>query len=267
VQQNATAASRAVSIPAQAVAEQPASVRAADTDAQDMPPGWREPANDSYGDTVATRPESDRARAAETISLTQRRRRQRQLLLGALAVLPIILVGWFVARSASAPDAKLSSSAAEQLAVPAAAGPSEPIEPALSTQPAPTMPDGLAPPSAAPAVSSPTRSSKRSARDSTASQPKAAPASPSALELSQAAQHELIQGHLAAAADLYARATRVDSRNEAAWRGLGLANERLGRTAEAIRALRRAIQLSPNGQYADMLRARLQKLVAGSEQE
>jgi eukaryotic-like serine/threonine-protein kinase len=83
---------------------------------------------------------------------------------------------------------------------------------------------------------------------------------PSATELGQAAQRELIQGHLAAAADLYAQATRVDPRNEPAWRGLGLANERLGRTAEAIHALERAIQLAPAGQNSDMLRARVQKL-------
>jgi serine/threonine-protein kinase len=90
----------------------------------------------------------------------------------------------------------------------------------------------------------------------------AAPAAPgpSATELTQTAQRELIQGHLAAAADLYAQATRVDPRNEPAWRGLGLAYERLGRTADAIRALQRAIQLAPDGQNAGMLRARLQKL-------
>ena len=86
------------------------------------------------------------------------------------------------------------------------------------------------------------------------------PDGPTATELGRAAQRELIQGHLAAAADLYSQATKVDPRNEPAWRGLGLANERLGRKAEAAKALQRALDLNPNGPNAGMLRARLEKL-------
>jgi serine/threonine protein kinase len=94
-----------------------------------------------------------------------------------------------------------------------------------------------------------------------------APAKPStpmlsAGELVQAAARELIQGHLSAAADLYAQATRLDPKSEPAYRGLGLTYERLGRKADAIRALNRALSLSPNGQNAAMLKARLERLQA-----
>ncbi|HKP57668.1 MAG TPA: tetratricopeptide repeat protein, partial [Polyangiales bacterium] len=97
--------------------------------------------------------------------------------------------------------------------------------------------------------------------------PPAAPAPASkpgigAGELVQAAARELIQGHLSAAADLYAQATRLDPKSEPAFRGLGLTNERLGKKAEAIRAFNRALALAPNGQNAAMVRARLAKLQA-----
>jgi hypothetical protein len=82
----------------------------------------------------------------------------------------------------------------------------------------------------------------------------------SASELVQAAARELIQGHLNAAADLYSQATRLDPKSEPAYRGLGLTYERLGKRADAIRALNKALALAPNGQNAAMLRARLEKL-------
>jgi hypothetical protein len=182
--------------------------------------------------------------------------------IAALAALFAVVVGWFALRSDT--DPKLSAGPSrEPVTTPAVAAstygealpvPSEPppgvAEPPPIVAPVPAVP--LAP--AARAVK------RAPQRDQAATQPKPAPAGPSATELGLAAQRELIQGHLAAAAELYAQATRIDSRNEPAWRGLGLACERLGRTADAVRALRRAIQLSPNGQNADMLRARLQKL-------
>jgi eukaryotic-like serine/threonine-protein kinase len=94
--------------------------------------------------------------------------------------------------------------------------------------------------------------------------PAAAPSAgePSAAELAQAAQRELLLGHMSAAVDLYSQATRVDPRDHLAWRGLGLANERLGRTSEAVRAFRRALALAPGGPNADALRAKLEKLGA-----
>jgi putative thioredoxin len=82
----------------------------------------------------------------------------------------------------------------------------------------------------------------------------------SASDLVQAAARELIQGHLGVAADLYSQATRIDPKSEAAYRGLGLTYERLGKRTEAIRALSRALSLAPNGQNATMLKARLEKL-------
>jgi hypothetical protein len=114
-----------------------------------------------------------------------------------------------------------------------------------------------------------TRSSKPEAR-TTRSTPKTAPVNPppvakpgiGAGELVQAAARELIQGHLNAAADLYAQATRLDPKSEPAFRGLGLTMERLGRKADAIRAFNRALALAPNGQNAAMLRTRLTKLQA-----
>jgi Flp pilus assembly protein TadD len=76
----------------------------------------------------------------------------------------------------------------------------------------------------------------------------------------QKAQAELVQGHLSAAAVLYQRATQVDPRNASAFRGLGLVNERLGRTQDAIRALRRAQALSPGDSANALLEERVRKL-------
>jgi hypothetical protein len=102
-------------------------------------------------------------------------------------------------------------------------------------------------------------------RATAAPKPSAATAKPSAPMMSatalvQAAARELIQGHLGAAADLYSQATRLDPKSEAAYRGLGLTYERLGKRSEAVRALSRALALSPNGQNTAMLKARLEKL-------
>jgi tetratricopeptide (TPR) repeat protein len=151
--------------------------------------------------------------------------------------------------------------------VPIVAAPVQPAPPpsaAVHADPPHAAKHGAPAPKAAPPVQQPSAVAAPKAvppAPPSVVQPKAAtPSGPTATELTQSAQRELIQGHLAAAADLYAQATRVDPRNEPAWRGLGLANERLGRTADAIRAFQRAIQLAPDGQNAGMLRARLQKL-------
>ena len=90
--------------------------------------------------------------------------------------------------------------------------------------------------------------------------PRSAPAQPSAAQLIAGAQAELVQGHLIAAADLYERATRIDPSSAAAFRGLGLASERLGRKNDAVRALRRAIALSPDDPKNALLEARVRKL-------
>jgi Flp pilus assembly protein TadD len=62
------------------------------------------------------------------------------------------------------------------------------------------------------------------------------------------------------AAELFAQATQRDPRSAAAWRGLGLTSERLGRTRDAVRAYKRALQLAPTGPQSDSVRARLQQL-------
>jgi hypothetical protein len=217
-------------------------------------------------------------------------RRSRALGLS-MAAAAVVALGLWLTREA--PDAVVATALPRPATLPDAPGAPQPdpstraaeppsaapFQPAPPIAPAPTQPaEHAAPPSAA--VSAPPSQAAKHAATAPlkvaghvppiaaapvppkAAVPAAPPAAPgpSATELSQAAQRELIQGHLAAAADLYAHATRVDPRNEPAWRGLGLAYERLGRTADAIRALQRAIQLAPDGQNAGMLRARLQKL-------
>jgi serine/threonine protein kinase len=87
-----------------------------------------------------------------------------------------------------------------------------------------------------------------------------APPPPSAAELIERAQNELVRGHLALAVDLYERATRTDPRSTAAFRGLGLVYERLGKKTEAVRALRRAIALAPADPKNALLEARVRKL-------
>jgi eukaryotic-like serine/threonine-protein kinase len=190
---------------------------------------------------------------------------------GAHVVLPAPIAPAAVPASALGADRAGLPSQVQGISTPSAAEPAQPVH-------APKHPGAAnsAPPAAAAPSKAPSPPSGAAAPAPAASLHPKAPLSPppsaaapprnglSATELGQAAQRELIQGHLAAAADLYAQATRVDPRNEPAWRGLGLAYERLGRTAEAIHALERAIQLAPAGQNADMLRARLQKL-AGTQ--
>jgi Flp pilus assembly protein TadD len=86
------------------------------------------------------------------------------------------------------------------------------------------------------------------------------PAEPSADELIKQAASELVQGHLARAADLYQRASQRDPRNAAAYRGLGVTSERLGRREAARNAYQRALKLTPPGPQADSMRARLEQL-------
>jgi serine/threonine protein kinase len=86
------------------------------------------------------------------------------------------------------------------------------------------------------------------------------PAVPSIDEVNRAANQELLQGRIDSALVLLERASERDPRSAAAWRGLGVVYERLGRSAEAVRAYRRALELEPQGPRAGTLRARLRKL-------
>jgi hypothetical protein len=159
-------------------------------------------------------------------------------------------------------------------APPPAPTPPEPAAPELDPEPAAEAPAAMQPRAPKPETARKPREAKPRAeraavaetkpRDSAKAVAPAKPSAPmlSAGELVQAAARELIQGHLSAAADLYAQATRLDPKSEPAYRGLGLTYERLGRKADAIRALNKALALSPNGQNAAMLKARLERLQA-----
>jgi serine/threonine-protein kinase len=78
--------------------------------------------------------------------------------------------------------------------------------------------------------------------------------------LVKAAAQALVAGNLEQADRLYADATRREPRSAAAWRGLGLTSERLGRRDAAIQAFQRSLELTPAGPQADSIRARIAKL-------
>jgi len=88
------------------------------------------------------------------------------------------------------------------------------------------------------------------------------PAEPTADELNKQAAGELVQGHLARAAELYQRASQRDPRSAAAWRGLGVTSERLGRRDAARSAYQRALKLTSPGPQADSMKARIEQLRA-----
>lgn len=70
----------------------------------------------------------------------------------------------------------------------------------------------------------------------------------------------MAQGRLSDAAELLREVTRRSPGHGSAWRVLGLAEERLGRTAEARAAYRRYLQLRPDAADADAVRGRLDAL-------
>ena len=123
------------------------------------------------------------------------------------------------------------------------AGPSRPREP----KPRPGRPVAAPPPEPTPTRPSDALASIR-------------PAAPTADELNKQAASELVAGHLARAADLYQRASQRDPSNAAAWRGLGVTSERLGKLDAARNAFERALKLNPSGAQADSMRARLKAL-------
>lgn len=79
-------------------------------------------------------------------------------------------------------------------------------------------------------------------------------------ELHARGTRAMLQGRLPEAIRLYRDATLAYPRHAAAWRGLGLANERLGRGPEAARAYRRYLALAPNAPDAAEVRRRLEGL-------
>lgn len=81
-----------------------------------------------------------------------------------------------------------------------------------------------------------------------------------AQELTRAGMSALVQGSVGAAADQLREATNAAPRYAPAWRGLGLAYERLGRAADAARAYRRYLDLAPSAPDATEIRTRVERL-------
>ncbi|MFO0684483.1 MAG: protein kinase [Sandaracinus sp.] len=79
-------------------------------------------------------------------------------------------------------------------------------------------------------------------------------------DLVRQAQTAMLHGQIADARALYDEATRAAPRMAAAWRGLGLASERLGLSPEARRAYARYLELAPDARDAPTVRERLEHL-------
>lgn len=82
-------------------------------------------------------------------------------------------------------------------------------------------------------------------------------------DLTREATAALVRGRVADAIQLFGNATMQFPSHAPAWRGLGLANERLGRRPEAARAYRRYLELAPGAADADSVRDRLTALEGG----
>lgn len=75
----------------------------------------------------------------------------------------------------------------------------------------------------------------------------------------------LLKGYLPEAIEAFRAATQAAPNFAPAWRGLGLANERMGRRAEAIEAFRRYLRYAPQGAESEVVRTRLARLEAGPQ--
>jgi serine/threonine-protein kinase len=214
--------------------------------------------------------------------------RRRQRVIGgatAAAVLLLCVLAWWLGTRGSPPPPTAAAAPAAKAPQPAAPPPVASAPSVSALQPSVAAPEPPAPhaevstaprahasrPSAQPAARAPRTTTLAPAPEP----PRVAPAAPepphvappppavtgpSASELVSRAQKELVEGHIAASADLYARATQLDPKNAAAYRGLGLAYERLGRRKEAIRALKQAMQLAPTSPTNGALQDRLRRL-------
>lgn len=74
------------------------------------------------------------------------------------------------------------------------------------------------------------------------------------------ARSAMLHGEIPRARDLYREATLSSPRNAAAWRGLGLASERMGLTPEARTAYERYLSIAPTAADAETVRGRLEAL-------
>ncbi len=81
-----------------------------------------------------------------------------------------------------------------------------------------------------------------------------------AAELTNEANRLSLAGRLPAAAEKYREATLTAPSYAPAWRGLGIANERMNRTADALRAFRRYVRIAPNAPDAPRIQSRIEAL-------
>jgi serine/threonine-protein kinase len=161
--------------------------------------------------------------------------------------------------------ARSSNSANERLRPLAPLAPVEPADemstPKLAAPPEPEVETRIAPVVAAhPAAALPKPVEK--GESELRAEPPDAPLHDPALaeQLNREGTSALLRGKVARAVDVLRHATQADPSHAAAWRGLGLALERAGRSPEAMDAYRRYLKLEPNGEQAEMVRDRMHAL-------
>lgn len=81
-----------------------------------------------------------------------------------------------------------------------------------------------------------------------------------AAELTGEGNRLSLQGRLPAAIAKFREATLAAPGYAPAWRGLGIANERMSRNADALRAFRRYVQIAPGAADAPRIQARIEAL-------
>jgi tetratricopeptide (TPR) repeat protein len=219
-----------------------------------------------------------------------RKRRVRGAALGAGALL-LAAAAWLGLRTREADStpivveelevaSRVSSPAAAALQAPAPIAKAAAPEAAAAVQPEPAQPE-LAQPAPAPspeAQHEPSATPKRSARSASSRRPsaaqrtpqpeprEAAPASAGVEDASavsallEKAATAFVVGDAQTAHDLYQQVTQRAPRKAEAWRGLGLASTRLGRSDEAARAYARYLELRPDARDSARIRELLDKL-------
>jgi eukaryotic-like serine/threonine-protein kinase len=152
--------------------------------------------------------------------------------------------------------------------------PSPPRRAARAPAPRAKRPAGAAKPQAAPSPPTPAPTGRAAPAPAAAASAKLRPNGPApslapvdrerSKQLTQQGTTALVQGRIPEAIGLFREATLVFPNNATAWRGLGLANERLGRRPEAAEAYRRYLRLAPRAGDADSVHGRIASLEGGS---
>ena len=228
----------------------------------------------------------DRSERSErfTFSLPLRGPSERWYFAGACALLLAALAGgaaWLTdeggAEAARSPDPREVTSG--PVVADVDLGPATAVDPATIAAEIPAgveAPPPAEPPAPAPAGPAPRRRRPRPRDEaapvadapapSTAAEPGAPPPATEERDLGAAdalarrAGAALLRGQYPRARTLYRQATYADSAHPPAWRGLGLANERMGLAPEAVEAYRRYLRLAPSAPDADRVRARVARL-------